>query len=207
MKKVSLIFNIVLSLAVIALFILHFTSNKPKDSVVSSENGTEETTKTSPGDIVFIQVDSLIQNYDMFHDLSSEFNTKAQAIQDDLSKKGRAWENDAKNFQEKIQKGLLTTVQANNQQNTLAQQQEELRQLIQQREYELQEEEAVMYNRVIDAIQTYLTKYNETKKYALILTTSSSNKNVIVGQNSINITQEVLTGLNNEYISNKNRKK
>lgn len=207
MKKVSLIFNIVLSAAVIALFILHFTSKNPKEQVAMTGEGTEDTVYASAGEIVFIQMDSLIQNYDMYHDLSSELNTKAQAIQDDLSKRGRTLENNIKDFQEKIQKGLLTTNQANNQQNILAREEEDLRNLIQQKDYELQEENTVMMNRVIDAIQTYVSKYNETKKYALILTSTASSMSVIVGHNSLNITQEVLTGLNNEYIASKNRKK
>ena len=207
MKNVSLIFNIVLSAAVITLFVLFFMPSKSNSNSNSVMENSEVGTTAAAGDIVFIQIDSLIQNYDMFHDLSSEFNAKAQTAQDDLNKKVRAWENDAKNFQEKIQKGLLTTSQAAAQQQDLERRQEELRVLAQQREYELSEENAVMMNRVMDAVQTYMVKYNESKKYALILTTTSANMSIIIGQNSINITQEVLAGLNSEYIVTKNRKK
>ena len=207
MKNVSLIFNIVLSAAVITLFVLFFTSSKSNNINNSVAENSEIGTTAVAGDIVYIQMDSLIQNYDMFHDLSSEFNAKTQIVQDDLTKKGRAWENDVKNFQDKIQKGLLTTSQANSQQEDLARRQEELGKYAQQKEYELSEENNVMMNRIMDAVQTYMTKYNESKKYALILTTTSANMSIIIGQNNINITQEVLVGLNSEYIATKNRKK
>ena len=207
MKNVSLIFNIVLSAAVITLFVLFFTSPKSNSDNNSVTENSEVGITAAAGDIVFIQMDSLIQNYDMFHDLSSEFNAKAQTVQDDLNKRGRAFENDVKNFQEKIQKGLLTTSQATAQQQDLERRQEELRNLAQQREYELSEENSVMMNRVMDAVQTYMAKYNESKKYALILTTTSANMSIIIGQNSVNITQDVLAGLNSEYIATKNRKK
>ena len=39
------------------------------------------------GSIVYIQLDSLVSQYDMFNDLRSELESKAQAIQDDLTKK------------------------------------------------------------------------------------------------------------------------
>ena len=68
---------------------------------------------------------------------------------------------------------------------------------------EMQEEEAVMMRRVMDAIQTYLNSYNETHKYSLILTTSGVTNTVIIGNPSLDITQDVLKGLNEEYINSK----
>ena len=73
------------------------------------------------GSIVYIQLDSLINQYDMFNDLRSELESKAQAIQDDLTKKGRSFESAVKDFQTKIEKGLLTRSQAEEQQQKLAQ--------------------------------------------------------------------------------------
>jgi outer membrane protein len=60
-----------------------------------------------------------------------------------------------------------------------------------------------MGRRVMDAIQTYLQKYNQEKGYAMIITTSAATNTVIVGNPALDITQDVLTGLNNEYIKSK----
>lgn len=155
------------------------------------------------GSIVYIQMDSLVNQFDMFNDLKSELETKVQAIQDDLRKKGSALEKSATDFQNKINKGLLTRSQADSQQQSLLEREQTLRNLGQQKQMEIQEEEAVMLRKVMDAVQTYLVKYNETHNYALILTTSIATNTVIVGNPSLDITNDVLIGLNAEYIKSK----
>ena len=55
----------------------------------------------------------------------------------------------------------------------------------------------------MDAVQTYLNEYNKTHNYALILTTSATTNTVIVGNPSLDITNDVLKGLNAEYIKSK----
>ncbi len=157
------------------------------------------------GSIVYIQLDSLISQYDMFNDLRSELESKAQAIQDDLTKKGRSFESAAKDFETKIAKGLLTRSQAEEQQQRLVERQQNLQNLSQQKQLEMAEEEAVMMRKVMDAIQTFINKYNQEKGYALILTTSAASTTVITGNPSLDITQDVLNGLNEEYIKSKNK--
>ncbi len=155
------------------------------------------------GSIVYIQMDSLVNQYDMFNDLKSEFETKVEAIQDDLRKKGNALEKSVTDFQNKMNKGLLTRSQAETQQQALIQREQELRNLTQQKQMEMQEEEAVMLRNVMDAIQTYVAKYNETHNYALILTTTGATNTVMIGNPSLDITNDVLDGLNKEYIASK----
>ena len=70
---------------------------------------------------------------------------------------------------------------------------------------ELAEEEAVMMRRVMDAVQTYINKYQQEKGYALIITTSAATNTVIAGNANLDITQSVLTGMNEEYIKSKNK--
>ncbi len=202
MKKFSVVLNVVLVLAVAALFVLFFTSNSSSKSANTSEISAEGAQK---GDVVFIQIDSLINQYDMFNDLRSELESKATKIQNDLNKKSRAFENDAKDFEEKLNKGLLTRSQAETMQNSLLQRQQELQNYSQQKQIEMGEEEAVMINKVMDAIKTYVKKYNETHQYSLILTTSSTTQVVLEGNPALDITQDVVTGLNEEYIKNRNK--
>jgi outer membrane protein len=204
MKKVSLILNIVLTLAVAALFVLFFTYN-PNSKKGSADNNQSESI-AQKGDIVYIQIDTLINHYDMFNDLRSELEGKATAIQNDLNKKGRALENDAKDFDSKINKGLLTRSQAETQQQSLLKRQQDLQNLSQQKQYEMQEEESVMINKVMDAVKTYVVEYNKTHQYSLIITTSATTNVVLEGNAGLNITQDVLNGLNEEYIKIRNKK-
>ena len=110
-----------------------------------------------------------------------------------------------KSFQEKYQKGLLTRSQMETMQNDLMARDQEFRNLTQQKQMELAEEESVMYNRVIDAIKTYVDNYNREKQFSLILTTTATTNSVINGNQGRNITGEVLNGLNQEYIRNRNK--
>ncbi len=201
MKKFSVVLNAVLVAAVAVLFVLFFTNNKK--SAQSEEVATESTAQK--GDVVYIQIDSLINKYDMFNDLRSELESKATKIQNDLNKKSRAFENDAKNFEEKLNKGLLTRSQAETMQASLMQRQQELQNYTQQKQMEMAEEETVMINTVMDAIKTYVKEYNKSHQFALILTTSATTQVVMEGNPALDITKDILTGLNEEYIKTRNK--
>ena len=157
------------------------------------------------GDIVYIQIDSLLMNYDMYNDLMSAFQTKYQASQDELQKKSRQLESDAKSFESQINKGLLTRSAAEQQQQNLLRRQENLQNEANNKQLELQEEEFVLNNQVYDAIKTFLEKYNAEHQFALILTSSSASNTVIEGNRGLDITNEVVRGLNEEYIRNRNK--
>jgi outer membrane protein len=197
MKKTSLIITILLALAIAALYILHFTGiGTGKPSVVESETGLSE---VPAGNIVYIRMDSLLNQYDFFLDLQTDLNAKARIVEDDLTKKGRAFENDVTSFQEKVQKGLITRSQAETQQNQLAARQQELEQYAQQKQMELSEENQVMLNRVLDALKTFLAEYRVINNYDLILTTDGSSNTIIDGTMSLDVTKDVVEGLNHEY--------
>ena len=202
MKKVNLILNIVLVLAVAALYVLHFTGNSKTEHTASAEDSR---ITAGSGDIVYINLDTLVNQYDMYNDLRTELESKVSAIDNDLNKKGRALENDVKSFEDKMQKGLLTYSQAESMRNDLMTRDQELRNLTQQKQMELANEESVMYNRVMDAIKTYVDNYNKEKQYSLILTTTAATNSVINGEQGRNITSEIINGLNQEYIKNRNK--
>lgn len=197
MKKTSLIITVLLALAVAALYVLHFTGiGTGKPAAVESEPGLSE---VPTGNIVYIRMDSLLNKYDLFLDLQTDLNAKARIVEDDLTKKGRAFENDVTNFQEKVQKGLITRSQAETQQNQLASRQQELEQFAQQKQMELAEENQVMLNRVLDALKTFLAEYRVLNNYDLILTTDGNSNTIIEGTTALDITKDVVEGLNQEY--------
>ncbi len=202
MKNASIITNVVLAAAVIVLFILHFTSKPANDGPGFVSDGNV----AAAGDIVFIKIDSLVNQYDMFNDLKSELESKAQTIQNDLTRRSRTFENDVKDFQQKVQKGLITRSQAESQQQQLAMREQELQNYAQQKQMEMQEEEQVLYRRVFDALDTYLKKMNQETNYAMIISTSGSTNTILLGDNALDITKMVVAGLNDEYVKTKSRR-
>ncbi|MDR0691775.1 MAG: OmpH family outer membrane protein [Prevotellaceae bacterium] len=204
MKKTSFIVNVVLAIAVVVLYVLYFCGSGGKGYAPTAASGSDSSSVVAAeGSIVYIQIDSLVNKYDMFHELRLEFEQKAKAADDDLTKRGRSFEREAKDFQEKVQKGLITRSQAEELQMKLQQKQQDLQQYAEKLRVEMSEEEAVMLRRIYDAVLTYLTEYNKSHNYSLILSTSGSTNAVMQGHPSLNITQDVLKGLNGSYVKPK----
>ena len=138
----------------------------------------------------------------MANDLRSVVETKVQNIQAEVTRRGKKLENDVNAFQDKINKGLMTRSVAEAQGQKLQQQEQEFNNYAAQKQNEIQEEQVVMMNQLADAIKTYLDKYNQTKQYAMILT-NQGGAPVLTADKSLDITDDVLSGLNEEYVKNK----
>ena len=166
-----------------------------------TDNTVSEGQSVAPqaGSIVYIQLDSIVAKYDMYNDLKSKLEEKVQKIQNELQQKGRAWERDVKDFQNKIQKGLMTQSEAEEKNRVLTNRQADLQNLSSQKEAEIAEENAVMMNKVMDAVETFVKKYNDEKKYSMILT------GVFLGDPALDITNDIIEGLNEEYVNSKKK--
>lgn len=209
MKKTPLILSIIaLAVALCAAVMSVIKPDFKKKKTVEEAVDITDTGKITAvaGDIVYVQLDSLIANYDMYNDLMTAFQSKAQGIQDDLAKRGRRLESDAKAFENQVQKGLLTRSAAEEQQNKLMQRQQNLANDAAKKEAELQEEQAVLNNQVYYAVKEFIESYNAEHQYSLILTTSGVTNTVLNVNPGLDITADVLKGLNEEYIKNRNNK-
>ena len=203
MKNTSLILSIISLIAVVAFGILTLTKGNSKAEPAAEGEATEAA--ASKGAIVYVDLDRILMEYDMANDLRSVVETKVQNIQAEVNRRGQKLEKEVTSFQEKIEKGLLTRSVAEAQNQKLQQQDIEFQNYAAQKQQEIQEEQVVMMNQLSDAIQTYLDKYNSEKQYAMILTNTGGTP-VITADKSLDITDDVLAGLNEEYIKTKNTK-
>ena len=203
MKNLSLIISIVALAAATVFGVLYLTDGSKKSDVATEEVSSEAA--ASKGDIVYIDLDRILMEYDMANDLRSVVQTKIENIQAEINRRGQKLQNEVTSFQEKLDKGLMTRSVAEVQSQKLQQQELDFNNYAAQKEQEINEEQMVMMNQLGDAIQTFLNKYNEEKQYAMILT-NSGGAPVIVADQALNITDAVLAGLNEEYIKTKNSK-
>ena len=162
-------------------------------------------TVAAAGSIVFFNIDKVVENYDMANDLRSVVETKVSGIQAEIDRRGNKLQKDANDFQNKMDKGLLTSSVANAQYQKLQQQQNDYQQYAVRKQQEMQEEQQVMLNQIMNAISEYVQAYNAEKQYALILTTSGDilPAPVVTGSAALDITDEILAGLNAEYVKTK----
>ena len=203
MKNTSLILSAISLVAVVVFGVLSLTGKNTVKAEVAEGEATEVAAK---GDVVYIDLDRILMEYDMANDLRSVVETKVQNIQAEVTRRGKKLESDVKSFQEKLDKGLMTRSVAEAQSQKLQQQELEFNNYAAQKQQEINEEQVVMMNQLGDAIQTFLNNYNEEKQYAMIIT-NSGGAPVIVADPALDITEDVLAGLNEEYIKTKNEKK
>ena len=203
MKNTSLILSVISLVAVVVFGILTLTKGNSTADVAVEGDSTEAA--ACKGDIVFVDLDRILMEYDMANDLRSVVETKVQNIQAEVNRRGQKLEKEVTAFQEKIEKGLLTRSVAEAQSQKLQQQEIDFNNYAGQKQQEIQEEQVVMMNQLGDAIKTFLEKYNAEKQYAMILT-NSAGAPVVTAVKALDITDAVLAGLNEEYIKTKNEK-
>jgi outer membrane protein len=196
MKRYSLILNIVLAVAVIALYILHFTG------IGTSKKSNTEAGFTSGimngSDIYYVQIDSVIGNYNMAKDLSTELEAKFNASDAALKSKQDAFQKDVNDYQYKMQRQLITRSDAENIEKQLQVKQQDLVKLQQDLSNEINENQVVMNRQVINAIMEYMKENSATFNYKYVLGTSFGG-NILYANDSLDITQNITTGLNEKY--------
>ena len=161
------------------------------------------------GSIVYFNMDKVMEGYDMANDLNSVFETKTAGIQAEIDRRGKKLEKDAADFQNKVDKGLLTTSVAQAQYQKLQEQQQAYQQYALSKQQEMAEEQQVMMNQIANAIAEYVEEFNLEHQYAMILTTAGSilSTPVVTGDPTLDITDELLAGLNAAYIKTKENAK
>lgn len=200
MKKITL--GIIATLGAAALLCTTFTS---------CENGSAPAAKAASdstavaGSIVYFDLDRVLQEYDMANDLRSVAETKINSINQEVNRRGSKLEKDIKAFQDKINKGLMTQSVAEIQGKKLQDQQNNFQQYAAQKQQEIAEEQQVMMNQIADAIKTFIDGYNAEKGYAMILTTQGDilPAPVVAADSTLDITDDILEGLNAAYVKSK----
>lgn len=202
MKNTPLILSVIALVAVIALGILQLLGGNSKSASVAAE-GTE--TVAEKGAVVYFNIDRVLNEYDMANDLSSVVETKAQGIQQEITRRGNSLQKKMNDFQEKMDKGLITRSVAEVQAQRLQQEQNEFQNYAAQKQQEMAEEQQVMMNQIGNAIKEYIDKFNAEKQFALIISTSGDilPAPVVAGDASLDITEALIAGLNEEYVRNK----
>jgi outer membrane protein len=194
MKKLSLVLYVILFLAVAGLYFLNFSGHS---KAVKSKPAVNTLGSPAQG-IAYINIDTVIFKFDMFLDKRNDLVNKQKSAEAELNSKGTQYQKDAKDYQDKINKGLLTRASAAQIEQSLGQQQQELVSLRDKLQSNLVEEEQVMNRQVLDYITKYLEENKTEYNYQYILGKSFGSV-VLYGDNSFDITQKVLDAINKKY--------
>jgi outer membrane protein len=193
-KKISIVLNIVFGIAIILLFVLVLNIRKDvKNSSVSQSIASAGGNPT----IVYVNVDTLLNKYDMYYDLKDEMEAKQKKLEAEFQNKYQTVQRNAADYQDKVNKGLITRSKAQEIEQQLYADQQELSKWREENSNKLAEETQVMNRQMINNIVEYLKKYNNGR-YTYIFS-HAYGSNLLYVNDSLDITKDVIGGLNESY--------
>lgn len=183
--------KVILAMALVAS-VLTSCNNAPK------ANDSESVAPvTSEMKIAFVEVDSIMSQYNFSKEYQEILQKKAQNIQNTLAGKQQSLEAAAAKLQQDYQANALTADQAQARQAAIQKQSNDLQALNQRLTNEFQVETDKFNQALRDSIQNYLKVYNQDKHFSLILTKAGDN--ILYADKAYDITNEIVAGLNKAY--------
>ena len=203
MKNFLLPLNIILTIAVAALFFLFF-NQKPakveaKGKTVSTDTFTQKELK-----IAYVDLDSIQENYTYYKEKMDEFERRKDNADRDLNNAFQKIENERIAF---VQKGnAITQVEAENFQREYTRKMQNLETQKKSLENNIQQDGVKTMEELKKKINEFLLEYNQTKGYSYIFSYSSTINVLFYKDTALNVTNEVVSGLNDSYNKTKGKK-
>lgn len=209
MNKLSIIIDAVLGAAVVVLFVLFFVSRPccQKQPVrVAGEGGQAA--------IAYVNLDSIITGYQFAIDANERLMSKQEDARLKLANKATAlqneaaaWQKEAAEFQQKMDaNAFLSRERAESEYNriqrkqmALQQKQEELARMEQELTEEILRENEDLNLQLRDSLSSFLKEYNKEAGYQAILGNTQMAQTILVAEEGMDITDEVIAALNARY--------
>ena len=154
--------------------------------------------------IAVINVDSLLQNYDLNIEESDRLMRKGEDMRLELNQRATSLQNEMIDFQKKLEnQAFLSRERAEAEQRRLVKKEQDLNILAQEKEQELMLEQQQLSVRLLDSLNSAIRALNVDGKYHLVITTSALNNNVLFAAPEYNITAEAIEMLNKRYNKSK----
>jgi outer membrane protein len=197
MKNINYIINGVLAVAVIVLFVLHFTGKKESGAVpalVSAEGGI-----TGALPVAYVNMDSLLQNYNYSKDLNEIIMRKEENARASVNQQATSLQSEAQDFQRKLaNNAFLTRERAEQEQQRLLKKQQELEAYDNRLTQELMTEHQKLTEQLRDSLVAQLKIFNREKNFQIIFS-NIANDNILLSEDVYDITAELILYLNKNY--------
>ena len=182
-------------------FVLTFTqcNNAPQQAPVVAPVICDTTPALK---IAYVDIDTLLTNYKLWIQLNEEMIRKEENIRTTLNEKAKDLQADFEEFERKLNNnGFATRERAESEQNRILKKRQDLEQLQERLSNELAIENNKNNVLFRDSINAFINAYNKVKGYNVIL--SRIGDNILYIDSDMNITQEIIDGLNARYEANK----
>ena len=197
MKNILLVINIILVFLVGYLYFLHFINTK-KPAVQSVQNNAIVPSKGG-ANVAYIDLDSLENNYTYYKKIKTEFEHKQSAANNEISGMQKKYQNRAMQLQQKG--STMTQPEQEAAMQEINKMQQDLQSRKQAIDNDLYNYNSKMKEDILTRIQNYLKQYNKDGRYSYIF--SYEPGFMFYKDSTLNITPDVIAGLNELYSENK----
>lgn len=180
-----------LIVAVGGLYYIQFSST---EDVQNQE--TESTGIQGELTIAYVNSDTLLNNYNFFAELTSQLDGKRVSFEKELENRATGLQKQFEDYQRTAQN--MTMAQARAVEEDLTTKRNNLQQYQQSLTQELMGEEARITRELYDKVAEYLKRYSEKHNIHVVLTYTPGS-GVLYADKALDITQDVIDGLNDEY--------
>ena len=189
----------VLAVAVIVLFILQFNSkSNPKEE--SGKNLSvllNDSSITLP--IAYVNVDSLLVNYNFAKDLNESLLRKEESTRATLNQRENQINSAAQEFERKLRNNaFLSQERAQQEQERIMKMNQEYQQLAERLSQEFLLEQQKLNLQMEDTIKVRIEEFNKTRHYDIIFS-NISRITLLYSKDKYDVTDEVVQFLNNKY--------
>lgn len=195
-----------LFLAAAAMVALTSCNQQPKattEEAAAQDQTIELEEHPTTGKLAVYYIDRVLAAYDMATEHQASFQKEYEAKDKELKSSAAAIQKEFNTLQDKVNKVLITRADAEQQAGKLQERQARLEERSNKASQELAEKEQVMTNQIYFSIYEYVNKMNVDCTYDLILATQSVTGPVISLNPALDITQQVIDGLNQQYAATK----
>ncbi len=166
-----------------------------------AEAAIETANEVTTNDMAYVQVEAVLAQCDLYLNEGAALQEKTQKAQKSWAQKEKNLQAEAAALQEKYQKGLITTIDAQNQQQAIEKRIAAYQNSAQKEAQTLDEENYVFTNRAQDLLQRAVQEINADKKYKLIVNATA----LIDADTTLNITSAVLAKVNELYAADQKK--
>ncbi len=196
MRKISFLAK---GLALATLGVMLVQCNAEKKEIATDERREAGVEKSADLKLAYVDVDSLLSQYEFSKDLNETMIKKEENVRATLNQKARELQDQVTEFQRKAQNNaFLSQERMQQEQERLGKLQQNLQDLQNRLATEMQSETQKHTMMLRDSIRNFLKDYNQTRKYSMIFSNAGL-ENLLYADDAYNITPEIVKGLNTRY--------
>ncbi len=191
MKNLSLILNGILIVAVAFLYYNNFAGSDEADETIKKSELSLENLS-----IAYVNSDTLLTNYNYYEEVSKRLDEKRLKLQQEYTRRAEGLQRQIEDYQRT--KTNLTIAQARAVEEDLGRKRQNLLQYQETISQNLMREEAAITQELYEKVSSYLKTYGDDNNLQVVLTYSAGS-GLLYANDALNITDQVLSGLNSIY--------